>query len=231
MRQPRRSGETEAAALFRLAERLQQALNRNVEYGYSETELETLRVTAERLRENLSAQNGLVAARIDASGRLAEAIAQSLEAAQGLSDLSETLVSNAAAGTTAVISNLYELVETQDRIEESLEALDRLYEEDVFLMERMFELRLRASQVGLLLNQLSRAGTDDEVAWIENALGGNVRILERRVRSISDPVRPAAGSGASAEIAAHQRRRPGQRVRSQAAGAGARHRDRVPHRR
>ena len=181
--------ETEAAALFRLAERLQQALNRNVEYGYTETELETLRVTAERLRENLSAQNALVAARIDATGRLTGTIAKSLEAAQGLSDLSETLVSNAAAGTTAVISNLYELVESEDRIEESLEALDRLYEEDVFLMERMFELRLRASQVGLLLNQLSRAGTDDEVAWIEDALGKNLRILERRVRGISDPVR------------------------------------------
>ena len=181
--------ETEAAALFRLAERLQQALERNVEYGYSETELETLRVTAERLRENLSAQNELVATRIDATGRLAATIAQSLEAAQGLSDLSETLVSNAAAGTTAVISNLYELVESQDRIEESLDALDRLYEEDVFRMERMFELRLRASQVGLLLNQLARAGNSDEVAWIEDALGRNLRILERRVRGIPDPVR------------------------------------------
>ena len=170
--------EAEAAALFRLAERLQAALNRSAGYGYSETELETLRVTAERLRENLGAQNALVAARIDAAGRLADSVAQALEAAQGLSDLSETLVSNAAAGTTAVISNLYELVESEDRIEESLEALDRLYEEDVFLMERMFELRLRASQVGLLLNQLSRAGTDGEVGWIENALGGNLRILD-----------------------------------------------------
>ena len=180
---------TEAAALFELAERLRQALDRNVEYGYSDTELRTLRVTAERLRENLSAQNELVAARIDTTERLAETIAQSLEAAQGLSDLSETLVSNAAAGTTAVISNLYELVESEDRIEESLDALDRLYEEDVFRMERMFELRLRASRVGLLLNQLARAGTGDEVAWIETALGRNLRILERRVRGISDPVR------------------------------------------
>ena len=187
--------EAEAAALFRLTERLQQALNRNVEYGHSETEIETLRITAERLRENLSAQNGLVAARIDATGRLTDSIAQSLEAAQGLSDLSETLVSNAASGTTAVISNLYELVESKDRIEESLEALDRLYEEDVFLMERMFELRLRASQVGLLLNQLSRAGTNDEVMWIESALDRNLRILERRVRGISDPVRLRQAGG------------------------------------
>ena len=77
----------------------------------------------------------------------------------------------------------------RNQVEESLEALDRLYEVDVFLMERMFELRLRASQVGLLLNQLSRAGTRDEVAWIEDALGRNLRILTRSVRGISDPVR------------------------------------------
>ena len=181
--------EAEAEALFDLAESLRQALDRNVEYGYSETQLETLRVAAERLHDNLIAQNGMVAARIDATGRLSDAVARSHQAARGLSDLSETLVSNAASGTTAVISNLYELVESQERIEESLEALDRLYEEDVFLMERMFELRLRASQVALLLNQLLRAGTGDEVAWIEEVLGRNLRILERRVRSISDPVR------------------------------------------
>ena len=179
----------EAAALFRLAERLQQALDRNVDYGLLRHRARDVAVTAQRLRDNLSAQNGLVAARIDATRRFTDTIAQSLEAAQGLSDLSETLVSNAAAGTTAVISNLYELVESRNRIEESLDALDRLYEEDVFLMERMFELRLRASQVGLLLNQLARAGTEDEVAWIENALGRNFRILARRVRGISDPVR------------------------------------------
>ena len=98
--------ETEAEVLFELADRLRQALNRNVEYGYSETQLETLWVAAERLRDKLGAQNRLVAARIDATGRLADAGACSHEAAQGLADLSETLVSNAASGTTAVISNL-----------------------------------------------------------------------------------------------------------------------------
>ena len=96
-RRRRRSARRRAAALFRLAERLQAALSRSAGYGYSETELETLRVTAERLRENLGAQNALVTARIDAAGRLADTISQALEAAQGLSDLSETLVSNAAA--------------------------------------------------------------------------------------------------------------------------------------
>ena len=185
--QPQR--ETQAAALFALAERLQEVLNRNIEYGYSETELETLREAANRLRDNLSAQNELVAVRIDAIERLSLSTARSLGAAQALSDLSETLVSNAASGTTAVISNLYELVESQERIEESLDALDRLYEEDVFLMERMFELRLRASQVGLLLNQLTRAATNDEIEWVETTLRHNLRILERRVRGISDPVR------------------------------------------
>ena len=102
MRRPRRNARPKSAALIELAERLRQALDRNVEYGYSDTELETLRATAERLRENLSAQNGLVAARIDAAGRLTHAIAQIARSGSGfVRSVRETLVSNAAAGTTA----------------------------------------------------------------------------------------------------------------------------------
>ena len=65
-RRPRRSARPRRPPCSGLPSVSRQALNRNVEYGYSETELETLRVTAERLRENLSAQNALVTARIDA---------------------------------------------------------------------------------------------------------------------------------------------------------------------
>ena len=119
----------------------------------------------------------------------------SLAAAQGLSDLSETLIANAASGTTAVIANLYEYVESRDHVEDSLNALDRLLEVDVYLMERMFELRLRASQIGLLLNQLSRAGTVDEIAWIEATSEGNLRIIDRRVEGITDPVRKRQARG------------------------------------
>ncbi|MBT3558592.1 MAG: TMAO reductase system sensor histidine kinase/response regulator TorS [Rhodospirillales bacterium] len=181
--------EEEAQKLFEQAETLRDTLKRTHEYGYDDARLTSLDQLAEDLIATLHEQNTLVAQRIDLSASLTSDIRDSLAAAQGLSDLSETLVSNAASGATAVISNLYELIEEQDRIDESMDALDRLLEEDLYLMERMFELRLRASQTGLLLNQLSRAATPDEVLWIEETLEKNVRILERRTLGISDPVR------------------------------------------
>ncbi len=180
--------EVEAAALVLQAKRLGDVLDRIGTYGY-DANRPALRERADLLLENLKKQDQMVAHRIELTDRMSAAIQSFLGAAQGLSDLSETLVSNAASGTTAVISNLYELVESDERADETLNALDRLIEVDVFLMERMFELRLRASQVGLLINQLARAGTTDEVAWINETYQHNLRILNRRVDGISDPVR------------------------------------------
>ena len=181
--------EAEATVLFRQAQRLHELLGAIEEFGYSPERIVSLRETADNLAQNLREENTLVSSRIDMTEQLSVSTKDATLAAQALSDLSETLVSNAASGTSAVISNLYELIEAEDRIDESLNALDRLYEEDVFLMERMFELRLRASQSALLLSQLERAGSAAEVEWLKTAYRGNVRILERRVKGISDPVR------------------------------------------
>ena len=180
---------TEAATLFRQAAELRTVLSRIAGFGYSTERVIALRETADKLAQNLTEENALVANRISMMQLLRRSTADTVAAAQALSDLSETLVSNAASGTSAVISNLYELIESEDRIDESLNALDRLYEQDVFLMERMFELRLRSSQSALLLNQLERATSSTEVEWLATAYRENVRILKRRVDGISDPVR------------------------------------------
>ena len=194
--------DVEASALFELADRLRVVLERIGDYSYSDEDLQVVRDGADSLLENLKQQDRLVARRIDLINRQGETVQTSLAAAQGLSDLSETLIANAASGTTAVISSLYEYVESQDRVDESLNALDRLLEVDVYLMERMFELRLRASQMGLLLNQLSRAGTDSEIAWIENTSESNLRIIDRRVEGIADPVRQRQARGFTDQLKA-----------------------------
>ena len=106
--------------------------------------LSNLGASVDRLLQNLSAQNDLVARRLALAGQNDALIADGLAAAIGLFDLSETLVSNATAGTSAVISNLYGLVEDPAQLEQTLLALDRLVESDVFFMERMFELRAAA---------------------------------------------------------------------------------------
>jgi len=173
--------ETEAVALFRQAEQLRAVLGRIAEYGYSAERVVALRETAKELAQNLKQKNTLVSSRIYMTEKLRNSTVAAASAAQALSDLSETLVANAASGTSAVISNLYELIESEDRIEESLNALDRLYEEDVFLMERMFELRLRASQSVLLLNQLVQAGSESEVAWLATAYRGTPYVTIRQM--------------------------------------------------
>ncbi|MEX0924038.1 MAG: TMAO reductase system sensor histidine kinase/response regulator TorS [Rhodovibrionaceae bacterium] len=181
--------EREAAVLFRLAEELTLLLERAEQYGFDDDKVESLRTAAEQVYDNLRRQNRLVERRIGLDGDLSELIQESLAAAQGLDDLSETLVANASSGATAVISNLYELVEARGGNEDVLRALDRLVENDLFLMERMAELRLRSSQIGLLLNQLSRAENEGEVDWLAGSFAQNLRILDRRVEGIVDPVR------------------------------------------
>jgi len=181
--------EREADVLFRHVERLRGLLDRTAAYGYDPARIDALGNVTDSLIENLEKQNSLVELRIDLSNSVTGAVRASLTAAQELAQLSDTLASNATSGATAVISNLYELVESEGGTEDALVALDRLIEEDLFLIERMFELRLRSSEVGLLLNQLGRSATVDEVNWIESNYRHNVRILERRVNGVTDPVR------------------------------------------
>ena len=170
-------------------------------YGFPEREVAELRGVVSALTANLDRQDGIVAARIGMNAVLAATIARTLEAAGDLSGLSQTLTSNAASGATVVISNLYELAEDPARQPAMLDAFDRLVEADLFLLERMFELRMRASEQGLLLNQLGRARDADEVGWIEERYSGNLRILVRRVALIDDPIRREQGETLVAALA------------------------------
>jgi two-component system sensor histidine kinase TorS len=145
--------------------------------------------TVNSLVSNLSAQNALVKERIALNAAFAQRAMHSIEAATGIVDLSETLVSNASAGTAAVIANLYGLIEEPHHREEAYEALDRLIEHDIYLLGNMFELRLRSSQIGLLANQLTRTLTEAEVTEIAGDYRDHLRVIRRRIVSIDDPVR------------------------------------------
>lgn len=181
--------EIEEAALFAEAEAFRELFQRIRTRDFDPARVDELSDTAEHLLRNLTRQSELVERRINLVDQANEMTTDAIAAATGLADLSETLVANAAAGTTAVISNLYGLVEDQAESTEALDALDRLVERDVFLLERMFELRLRSSQTGLLLNQLTRAQTTDEIDWIAKRYRENIEILERRIAGVSDPIR------------------------------------------
>lgn len=179
------------AALDEQAIGLAQALATLETLDFAPGTVALLRDSVDAMLANLEQQDRLVARRLEAEARLRQASARSLAAAGAIVDLSETLVSNAAAAVNAVISNLYALVEQAGGAEQIYDALDRLIEGDVYHLERMFELRLRASQMGLLLNQLGRAASEEEIASIERAYRGHLRVLIRRIASIADPVRRA----------------------------------------
>ena len=158
-------------------------------YGFPEQEVAELRGVVSALAANLDRQDEIVAARIGMNAVLVASIARTLDAAGDLYSLSKTLTSNAASGAEVVISNLYELAEDSKRQPAMLDAFDRLIEGDLFRLERMFELRMRASEQGLLLNQLGRARDAGEIGWIEERYSENQSTLTRRVGHIDDPIR------------------------------------------
>ncbi|MFN4143343.1 ATP-binding protein [Aestuariivirga sp.] len=159
----------------------------NLEYG----SLTQLSGNAEALIANLSDQNRLVKERLQLLGGYDARAGRTAEAATALVDLAETLVSNASAGASAVVAGLYGLVEDPGLREAAFGALDRLIEQDIYLLDRMWELRLRASQLALLVNRLSRAITRAEVLALAQEFNGHLRIVKRRVASIDDPIRQA----------------------------------------
>ncbi len=145
--------------------------------------------TVGALMHNLTAQNRLVKERLQLQHSFAGRAERTISAATAIVDLSETLVSNTSAGTSAVISSLYGLIDDDTRREEAYQALDRLIEQDIYLLDRMWELRLRSSQIGLLANQLTRTTDRNEVAEIARGYEEHLRVVRRRVASIDDPVR------------------------------------------
>lgn len=151
--------------------------------------------TVDLLVSNLSAQNRLVKERLEAQRNFNRRADETIKAATAIVDLSETLVSNASAGASAVIASLYGLVEDPAQQVETFDALDRLIEQDIYLLDRMWELRLRSSQIGLLINRLTRAIDGREVQEISTGSQEHLRVVRRRVASIDDPVRREQASG------------------------------------
>ncbi|MBX3583367.1 MAG: response regulator [Rhizobiaceae bacterium] len=155
---------------------------------------ERLNGAMRRLISNLAIQNRLVRERLMIEARFGSRSRLTIEGGTAIVDLAETLVSNASAGTSAVIANLYGLIEDHTRNTETFDALDRLIEQDIYLLDRMWELRLRSSQIALLVNRLTRALGRQEVSEIETRAVDHLRVVRRRVASINDPVRRAEAS-------------------------------------
>ena len=150
-----------------------------------------LRETVERISADIVNLNRMAQRRLFLrtlfDGRLNDGIA----AAEDLVQLTNTLVANAHMGTTATISNLYEIDERNAAREERFRTFDKLLEVDLFQLERMYELRARSAGIGLLMNQLKTADAGTGIARIKEEFDRHFATVERRVGAILDPVRAA----------------------------------------
>jgi two-component system, OmpR family, sensor histidine kinase TorS len=160
-----------------------------------EATVSSLARTVDALISNLSKQNALVKERLELSGDFIRRADNSIAAATAIVDVSETLVSNASASASAVVASLYGLIDDPGLHGAAYDALDRLIEQDIYLLDRMSELRLRSSQIGLLTNRLTRAIDVKEVNEITNGYLQHLRVVHRRIASIDDPVRKLQAQG------------------------------------
>lgn len=149
--------------------------------------------SVEKMFANLKENNDLVRQRLEEDKAYRNAADSASEASQSILLLSETLISNASAGASAVTASLYGLIGDPSKREEAYSAVDRLIEHDIYLMERMYELRHRSAQISLLINRLGRAETEAEISEISQIFEDHVKVIRRRILSIDDPVRRKQG--------------------------------------
>ncbi|MHA6644963.1 TMAO reductase system sensor histidine kinase/response regulator TorS [Mesorhizobium sp. A623] len=183
--------QVEQAKLSSLALEISQSLKDVRQLSIAPDLVEEFSRSVEKMLANLKSQEDLVRRRLDLERAYRDRADKAANAAQSIFLLAETLVSNASAGASAVTANLYDLIGDPARKEDAYRAVDRLIEHDIYLMERMYELRHRSAQINLLINRLTRAQTSEEINEISAVYQGNLRVVRRRVSSIDDPVRRA----------------------------------------
>jgi len=146
-----------------------------------------MRATVQAMAANVQRQVEQTLARIATQQSESAALARQRTAVDALLRLSEFLVANASATTTANIANLYRLLDKDSQSGQLLLTLDRLIEVDIDAMERMSELQLLCSSLKTALDQLQAAQTDEVIAAIETRFAADLSTLKRRIQDLRDP--------------------------------------------
>ena len=157
--------------------------------GFSSSSLQPLRETVSNIDNKLHRQDAMVHQRIQQQAHFTQLVASLIATTEELNDLADSLVANAAATTTAITSNLYDLVENDAEKQQLYEVFDRLVEVDLDAMERMYELRLRSANLNALFNQVAKESDMQELDILRQRTAETLSILKRRVTEINDPQR------------------------------------------
>ena len=141
------------------------------------------------VRAGIDRLDRLVRDRIIAMSGQKERLQAGLAATSELLEIADTLVANAQMGTAAVISNLYEMENTDPDSNTRLDTLDKLIEVDLFKQGLMAEMRSHTAEVGLLLNRIVTVQSPADLSLLQIALSGRIDIITRRILSVNDPIR------------------------------------------
>ena len=141
------------------------------------------------VRGGIETLDRLVQNRIIAIAAQKTRLQTSLEATTELLEIADTLVANAQMGTSAVISNLYDLENSDPDSNARLDTLDKLIEVDLFQQGLMSEMRSHIGEVGLLLNRVVTVQSQADLGLLQAELESRIGIVARRILSVKDPIR------------------------------------------
>lgn len=179
--------------VFEHVKALRELLDEFEAQGFAEEQLRILRPTVADIAVSLRQQSELVRQRLQQRERVDLLASRLIAATVELNELADSLVANAAATTTAITSNLYDLVEHDAGEQQLYEVFDRLIEVDIDGMERMYELRLRSSNLRALIDQVIRESDAERLDQLRQHSVETLSILRRRVDEINDPLRQRRG--------------------------------------
>ena len=162
--------------------------------GFALDSLQPLRAIVSDIDDKLRRQDELVRQRIRQQARFNELAASLVATTEELNDLADSLVANAAATTTAITSNLYDLVGDDASKQQLYSVFDRLVEVDLDAMERMYELRLRSANLNGMFNRVGKESKVKELDALRRRTAETLSILKRRVSEINDPLRRSKAS-------------------------------------
>jgi two-component system sensor histidine kinase TorS len=151
--------------------------------------LQALRLTVRDIETKLHQQDELVRQRIEQEARFNLLASRLIASTEELNELADSLVANAAATSTAITSNLYDLVQNDASKQQLYRVFDRLVEVDLDAMERMYELRLRSANLNALFNRVAKESDVSELNILRQRTTETLHILKRRVNEINDPKR------------------------------------------
>lgn len=177
-----------SAFLYAQADALRDRLSRHG--GVQDAALANALAAEVSVRAALASIDQQVRLRIRLIDRRDAQLSAGLAAAIELTEIADTLVANAEAGASAVISSLYDVeIFSPNATQQRLETLDKLIEVDLFQLGLMFELRAHASEVGLLLNRVAGVRDEAELRALQAELDARFKVIARRLSMIQDPRR------------------------------------------